>query len=139
MAFNKKAIVVIPLILLLVAYCAEAVKICTAVSQTFTGDCVSKKSCASACHQEHEGRAGGYCTRKRFCPRSLYDGHLDDIDLNWPWPKRPKCKHLCKCSFACGALPAPSAPTIDPPPMIEPPPENDPPPATAAPPGPEMK
>ncbi|TVU31542.1 hypothetical protein EJB05_23229, partial [Eragrostis curvula] len=104
------------------------------VSETFHGDCVSNKNCASACHHEHGGRAHGFCARKRVCPRSLYDGDLNDIDLNFPW--KPKCKHPCKCSFACGAalpppgdsppVPGDSLPIIQPPsgdslPVVQPP------------------
>ncbi|TVU31541.1 hypothetical protein EJB05_23228, partial [Eragrostis curvula] len=125
MAFNKKAAVVaVPLVLLLVSHCADAVKICTAVSQTFHGNCVSNKNCASACYDEYSGMAHGYCSKRRICSKSLNNDDLNDIGLNFSWNRR--CKHPCKCSFACGALPSPGTPGEGPP-EVQPPPGEGPP------------
>ncbi|XP_062182026.1 uncharacterized protein LOC133886288 [Phragmites australis] len=109
MAFNKKAVFVgFTLALLLVTYCAEAVKICTFNSKTFHGPCKSNKNCASACIHEGEengtGYTGGHCSRKKW---SLGPDGDDGFDLNWK--KGPKCKCVKPCN-------GPSPPPGDEPP-----------------------
>ncbi|KAL6907794.1 hypothetical protein ACP4OV_001964 [Aristida adscensionis] len=77
MALNKKlAVGVFALALLLVAYCAEAQKMCEDPNHHFNGPCNSNKNCAVNCY--HQNYIGGHCVTK-----------------NWYKKKKCYCRHFC--------------------------------------------
>ncbi|KAL6907795.1 hypothetical protein ACP4OV_001965 [Aristida adscensionis] len=47
--------------MLLVAYCAEAQKICEDPNHNFNGPCISNKNCALDCYNQNHNYIGGHC------------------------------------------------------------------------------